>query len=205
MNAKPDCSSGPCGHSCCNHSPSIAVAVRNLIWMTFLWISGWCERVHCSSFIRVIEGGEALFSSSWVFCSVGQISHAAVAVLASALICSEYFLICSEGSAALVSSVVLSLQLLPYSMSHQLLFACVNDQRYEKKPVLMCSFTRVFSHTFMPGGKISYLKPWNGNTSTVVFTCFCKWLTKTSCKSSLIFCSFATFDNWLVYFGRRET
>ncbi len=62
MNAKPDCSSGPCGHSCCNHSPSIAVAVRNLIWMTFLWISGWCERVHCSSFIRVIEGGEALFS-----------------------------------------------------------------------------------------------------------------------------------------------
>ncbi len=134
--------------------------------------------------------------SSWVFCSVGQISHAAVAVLASALSCSEYFLICSEGSTALVSSVVLLLGILNHNMSHQLLCACVNNQTYEKKPVLMCSFTRVFSHTFMPGGKISYLKPWNGNTSKVVVTCFC--------KNSSIFCSFATFDNWLVYFGRRE-
>ncbi len=67
---------------------------------------------------------ERLFCpSSWVFCSVGQISHAAVAVLASALSCSEYFLICSEGSTALISSVVLLLGILNHSMSHQLLFA----------------------------------------------------------------------------------
>jgi len=101
--AASDYSSGPCVHSYCKHSLSIAVVVRNLIWMTFKWISGQ-DGVSMS-----------LLPCDWVrrgFCSVGQmIGQTSVTVLMPSLICREYFLICGEGNTGLALSLFLSLRL----------------------------------------------------------------------------------------------